>query len=395
MPPPRPHLLARSRSARLADRLIGKVWEKGLTPRPPLEPQALWAIGARGHGPADEHAGRSPEDVADFRQRLALLCAALREEAQLNALGHTMAYGQLTAAIRLRHRLGRLWRAQPDLPASPIAAPIIVLGQMRSGTTRMHRLLAADPAHSGTPLYRALDPVRNLLDLRPARTVAGLAVARRIIPWVDTLHPFGAARADEELAWLSHALLPPAFEAQYRIPAYLAFSEAHDPAPVYREFARILRSDAAQAGDAHRPRVLKCPQFSEDLPALLAQLPDARVVVCRRDSDQVLASTMSVVACQMACQSDHAELAAIRSEWQRKLAMRETRMNTALRQFAGPVTEVDYAALGADWMGEIARVYRELGLDLSEQALAAMRAEMGRAERSPHRHHRPGSAALA
>ncbi len=387
-PPPRPHLLARSRASRLADRAIDAIWRNGLHPRPALEPDALWAIGANGCAPSDEHQGRSAEDVADFRLRLDLLCQSLRDEADLNALGHTMAYGQVTGAIRMRHRLGALWRSNPGIEHTEIAAPIIVVGQMRAGTTRMHRLLAADPAHAGTPFYCGMNPVREQPELRPVKTRIGIAVARSINPWIDVQHPFGATLVDEELPWLSYALSPAALEAQYRIPAFVAFSEARDPAPVYREFARLLRSDAAQMGNTARPRVLKCPQYAEDLRALLAQFPDARVVVTRRCSDQVLASTMSVVAGQMAYQSDRVDLAEVEAEWRRKLALREERMLAALADFAGPVAEVGFEALNADWEGEIAHVYRKLDLSLSDAALAAMRAEQGRAKTSPHHGHR-------
>ena len=386
-PPPRPHPLARSRAARHADRLIGSIWSSGLHPRPALEPDALWRIGAQGHEPGDESFGRTAAEVADFRERLDMLCRSLREEARLNALGHTMAYGQLTAAIHMRHALGRLWRTNPGIERTPVAPPIIVVGQMRAGTTRMHRLLAADPAHAGTPLFCALNPVRRRIDLRPLKTRVGLAVARTINPWVDTLHPFGATRVDEELAWLSHALLPSAYEAQYAIPSYVAWSEARDAGAVYREFARVLRTDAALMGNADRPRVLKCPQFAEDLPALLAQFPEARVVVTRRDTAQVLASTVSVVACQMAYQTDHASLDAIERNWARKLDLREARMDAALAGFDGPLAEVDYAALNADWEGQIARVYAALDLPLTPAALGAMRAEQGRAARQAHGAH--------
>ncbi|HSJ78978.1 MAG TPA: sulfotransferase, partial [Erythrobacter sp.] len=265
----------------------------------------------------------------------------------------------------------------------------IVVGQMRAGTTRLHRLLAADPAHCGTPLYRALDPVQLRVDLRPVKTVAGLALARRINPWLDTLHPFGARQVDEEIAWLSHALIPAALEAQYRIPSYIAASEARDAVPAYAELARTLRTEAALSGTARIPRVLKCPQYAEDLAVLLHQFPDARVVVARRDHDAVLASTVSVVASQMVCQSDHADLAAIEREWRRKIALREKRMAQGLAQFAGPVAEVDFRALDTNWHGEMERVYRLLGLDLSGKAQAAMARLQRAARRSPHRQHQP------
>ena len=75
----------------------------------------------------DEISVRAEQEVADFRERLAHLCASLRDEAQLNALGHTMAYGQLTSAIRKRHALGRFWTEAPELAAARIAPPIMSL----------------------------------------------------------------------------------------------------------------------------------------------------------------------------------------------------------------------------------------------------------------------------
>lgn len=387
MAPPRPHPLARSGTAEWADRTVAAMWQRGLTDKPPLEPDYLWAKGSAGFSAEDEHSIRSTEDVADFCERLAVLCRSLREEARLNALGHTMAYGQLVAAIRKRHALGRLWRERPGLADTPIAPPILVVGQMRAGTTRMHRLLAADPAHSGTLFCNSHDPVPRRPDPRPLRSAIGLSIARRINPWIDTLHPFGATRVDEEIGWLAGALDACAYEAQYRIPGFVAFSEARDAAAIYREFARVLRTDAAAMGNAHRPRVLKCPQFAEDLAELLAAFPDARVVVTRRDHGEVLASTVSMVASQMAFQTDHAGVADIEAEWRRKLALRETRVAAALERFSGPLCHVSFDALGVDWRGEIARVYTALGLELTGEALAAMAAEQRRSQGDRHHGH--------
>jgi len=387
MAPPRPHPLARSGAAEWANRTLAAMWRCRLTEQPPLEPAFLWAKGSAGFSREDEHSIRSAEDVADFRERLAVLCRSLNDDARLNALGHTMAYGQLTAAIRKRHALGRLWRERPELAETPVAAPIVVVGQMRAGTTRMHRLLAADPAHAGTLFCNSHDPVPRRPDPRPLKSAIGLAIARRINPWLDTLHPFGATRVDEEIGWLAGALDACAYEAQWRIPAFVAFSEAREAGPVYREFARILRTDAAIMGDAASPRVLKCPQFAEDLPELLAVFPDARLVVTRRDHGEVLASTVSMVASQMAFQTDHAALDEIEAEWRRKLALREARVAQAVEGFAGKACHVRFEALGADWRGEIARVYAALGLDLTEAALRAMAAEQKRSEGDRHHGH--------
>ena len=213
--------------------------------------------------------------------------------------------------------------------------------------------------------------------------------ARRINPWLDMLHPFGAARIDEEIGWLAGALSPCTFESQWRIPSFVAFSEARDQAPVYREFARILRTDAAPRKNADMPRVLKCPQFAEDVPSLVSALPGTRLVFTHRDRDAILQSTVSLVASQMAFQSDDIELKTIESEWQRKLDLRERRIGEALAELETPMAHVEFEALGRDWKTQIAAVYASLGLDPSGDAIRAMAAEHARAK--DDRHHAHGS----
>ena len=385
MTPHRDHPFARSQFARRANRFLETCWERGWTEKPRLEPDYLWQLGAEGFDRADEVSIRSEAEVADFRLRLEQLCRSLREDAGLNALGHTMAYGQLKNAIHNRHALGRLWCKMPDLAATDIAPPVIVIGQMRSGTTRVQRLLAADPRHGGTRFCDSHNPLPSRPDWRPIKARAALFMARKVNPWLDTFHPFGPTRTDEEIGWLGAALSPASFEAQWRIPSDLAFSEARDPAPVYREFARILRTDAAARGNAHRPRVLKCPQFAEDLAALMALFPDARIVMCKRDTGEVHASSVSMVASQMAFQSEKHDLAALEDEWARKISLREDRMQSAMPKTA---PRVRFDDLNSDWRGVMRKLYEALGIESDAEATLAMAQEVERSSGQAFRSHR-------
>lgn len=385
--PPRPHPLARSPRVDRLNSLLEGAWRRGLSPRPSLDPADLWAKALR-DAPADGEIGpRAAEDIADFRLRLEVLAGSLAREASLNALGLTIAHGQLARVVRQRLLLGDLWDRQPELCAASIAPPIIVVGQMRSGTTRIHRLLAADPAHAATRFCDSWHPVPRAPDTRPAWSALSLSLARVLDPWLDTLHPFGATRPDEELGWLAAALDHSTYEAQWRIPAFTAFSEERDPAPVYREFLRILRTDAMWQANQAIPRVLKVPQFAEDLPALLALFPQARVVLTSRGQEDLAASAASLLANQMTIQSDQVDMDWLFEECRRKIALRQERIVRALANFSGPLAQVDFAALDADWEGAIRQLYRDLGLALSPQALAAMGAEQARSRRAQHRHH--------
>lgn len=395
MPPPRPHLLARAKLVERLDRLLARSWAKGWLPEPALDTDAIFAAGSRGFAPEDEASGRSAEDVADFRERLARLCLAVREEARLNSLGRTFAFGQLTGAVRQRFALGALWRERPEILDTKLAPPILVIGQMRSGTTRIHRLLAADPAHSATRFCDSWMPAPGTPDWRAAKGLFMLGMGRLTNPWLDTIHPVTALQADEELGWLAAALNHSAYESQWTVPEFAAWSRARDPFPIYREFTRILRTDAAHHGNAHRPRVMKVPQFTEDLDVLLPTFPDARVVVSQRGDEDTLRSAVSLVANQMAIQSDEVDLSRIETDWRAKMATRHQRIDDALADFPGKVVWVDFDRLETDWASEIAAIYAGFDLDLSDAAIAAMIKERARAAKTPHRAHSRQLAKLA
>ena len=388
MPPPlRDHPLARGKLADRSNAFLARAWDRGWLPPPDLDPQALWAIAERAHGDDVEAAGRSDEDVADFRERLERICASVQQEADLNALGQAMAWGQLSRVVNNRLAFGKLWKARPELLDTRLAPPIIVLGHMRSGTTRIHKLLAADPAHSHTRYQDAFHPIPSIPGMNRTKSAIELAMLGALNPWMQSIHPMAPRAVEEELAWISAALHHSIYESQWHIPSYSAWSEARHPAPIYREFARILRSDAANRCLADKPRVLKVPAFTEDIPALLAEFPDARLVIAERDHAAVHRSAVSLSANQMAVQSDSCDLARIEALWSHKIELREARMEAALKDWSGPISRLSFDALTADWEREITRCYSELGLDLSPQALAAMRQQMAASASSQHHDH--------
>ncbi|MGY6552195.1 MAG: sulfotransferase family protein [Erythrobacter sp.] len=388
--PLRPHLLARSKRAAQANAWLGCAWDKGWLPTPELAPDALWKAAAKPFGTNAQRAeagGRSAEDIADFRVRLEKLCTAINTEANLNPLGRAMAYGQLVRMVRNRLALGALWHDRPELLETRLAAPIIVVGHMRSGTTRIHKLLAADPAHSHTRYCDAYHPVPARFGMNRMKSALELALLSLINPWLQSIHPMAPAEVEEELAWISAALHHSIYESQWHIPSYSGFSEGRDPAPVYREFLRILQTDAATRAIAGAPRVLKVPAFAEDLETLLAMFPEARLVLAHRDHAAVLKSAVSLASNQMAVQSDTCDLASIEARWRHKIALREARIETALARWQGPVARLEFAALGEDWEGAMRECYRQLQLDLTPAALSAMRAVMAASTGGRHHAH--------
>ncbi len=369
-------------------RLVGiglkSLWRSGLATRPSFDPDALVA-GATARTGLDDLG-----DPAIWRTQLDLLCEGLEGSAALNPLGRAIAIGQLRAILRDRLLVQALWRRHPGIADIPIAAPIVIVGQMRAGTTRMQRLLACDPALTATRFFESWNPVplRPGLPWDDRRTRARLALGaiRGLNPEFSAIHPTGVDEPDEELGLNSHALFGSAFEAQWRIPRFARHCEHRDTKPVYAEFRRLLQTLRwLRRGDtrAGGPWVIKLPQMTQDMESVLAVFPDARLVVLDRPAEQLVASSANLVENQMRVQSDSVDNHWIGREWLGKIGLRRARVAAALKGFTGPRVDLDYDGVGRDWRTAVRRVYRALDLNLSPAAEAAMHAFVTRSERRP------------
>lgn len=100
------------------------------------------------------------DDFGDpaFRERLEVLCAALRAEAGLSDVGVAMVFEQLVGNLVNRLRLESLISAHPEIEDVEICRPIIICGLPRTGTTHLHNLLAADPNLRYLPYWESLEP---------------------------------------------------------------------------------------------------------------------------------------------------------------------------------------------------------------------------------------------
>ena len=288
--------------------ILRALWQKGLLAKPDLV--AL---------PVEDAIRKELQSGAPalhWPAALERLIDSLRNEAQLNEIGVTFAYVQLSRLLRQRIDSARLWRDHPHIREVPAEKPVIVLGQMRSGTTRLQRLLACDRQFSHPHFFEVMSPLPGRRpDLRPAASWAQLALLNVLNPELRRIHPTSPLAAEEVFGLLSFSLYGAHFEAQWRVPRFARFWEEQDRSRVYRELRLLLQTIAWQRGEDTKPWVLKAPQFMEDLDALLAAFPDARLVCLNRDPAAVVASTASLVWNQMTLQSDHADRDWIGTAW--------------------------------------------------------------------------------
>lgn len=379
-------LSRRSRLVDAANSILPVLWKTRLLERPQLDAQF---IGER----VRKQTGLVDFGDSWFHRPLHVLTKALREEAGLNAIGQFGAYGQLKKVMRDRLRAQYWFDRHPEIEARAMPAPVIVVGPMRSGTTRLHRLLAADTRFAHLRLFETICPIpapgfrRGGPDRRWLAAAAILGSVHRFNPNTAHIHPTGPFEPEEELGLLVQSVWGMKHEAQWRVPSYGQWSEWQDATPAYRHMARLLRLVGwARDEDDSRPWVLKTPQHMLDLPALLNVFPDARIVFTHRAPRAVVGSSCSLVWNQSIIHSDDVDPAEIGGDWLRKTDLQIQRMRSArLNIPESQRIDVHYDDVERDWAQVMRRIYDFLDMDI-EPALFAMTRYTQDSEQERHRY---------
>ncbi|WP_247713484.1 sulfotransferase family protein [Qipengyuania sphaerica] len=340
------------------------------------------------------------DDFGDewFTGPLDLLLDSAKTEAHLNAAGDFSAMKTFHHLLRDRLYAQMWFKRHPEILARPIKNPVVIVGPMRSGTTRLHRLLSADRRFAHLRSFETISPVPRpdfeevmageKEDFRPTLAARILKVARLANPRTLSIHPTGAYEPEEELGLIAASFYGMKFEAQWRIPSFTRWCEQEIAVPAYRHMANLLRLIGwSQQESSLRPWILKTPQHMLDLPALLEVFPDARLIFTHRDPKSVVGSAASLAWNQTIIYSDDVRPEPHGREWLRKTELMIERMRTARDSIPKDrMIDIQYDDMDNDWRGSMQKVYDFLGFDIAP-ALPGMEDYLARtaaSKRVPH-----------
>ncbi|MBO0748943.1 MAG: sulfotransferase [Porphyrobacter sp.] len=378
----------RTRFIDLLDGWLRLARKAGWIEPPRLEREALLANAMDYTGLADFG---DPWFVEPFEK----LLEALHGEARLNAAGEWAAKKQFEKVLHDRLWAEQWFASHPEILARPLPHPVVIVGPMRSGTTRLHRLLSTDTRFTHMRSFETISPVpRPDFDPREPDSRVVLAarlkrIARLSNPHTLTIHPTGPYEPEEELGLFCSSFWGLKHPSQWWVPSYNRWCEGRDATGAYEQVARLLKLVGwAQQASSLRPWVLKAAQHMFDLPALLRVFPDARLIFTHRDPLSVVGSSASLAWNQTIIYSNHAEPNAIGEEWLRLIAASVERVQAARSGIpVGRFIDVHFEEMESDWRAAMRRVYAFLGFDI-EPALPAMADYQRRTHRRHRRPHR-------
>ncbi|OBG28598.1 sulfotransferase [Mycobacterium sp. E3198] len=360
-----------------------------MAPDCPLDAEAL-------HARAAADTGLHDFGPADYRERLDVYLAALRDIDGLHPAGAVNFYAQLLQLLKNRLLLTDLLRTHPDIDDIELVPPIVIAGLPRTGTTHLHNLLAAAPTFRTMPYWESVEPFPLPAeaglepDPRRVRMDVGVGVINTVMPYFPLMHEMTTDHVHEEIQLLANDFSTMLFETLADVPRWRDYYQAHDQTPHYEHLARQLK--AMQFLRGGRRWLLKSPQHLEQVPVLDRVFPGSIVVFTHRDPVPVALSMIAMITYSARMHRSPVPVPQLAHYWVDRL----DEMLTALvrdRDTIGPDRSIDirFDDFMADELGVAERVYALAGEPFTEPARGAVagylsghqRGRLGNVETTP------------
>jgi len=330
---------------------------------------------------------RAVDGLTDFGndtylEPLEKLAWSLEHEARLNAVGEAVLRQRVVDILANQLRVEEWMKRHPEILEEEISTPLVVVGLPRTGTTMLHRTIAADP-RMYAPLWfetrfpcPALDWSPAGVDPRVVDAKAEVAAMIEANPDILSVHPMDAMGPDEDIMLLEQSFYSNTPQAFAHVPTFDAWLEAQDHGTGYaylKKLLRFLQWQKRQVGIEADRWVLKAPHHLHFMDLVFETFPDAKVVQTHRDPVETIPSLASMTRELQVVYSDHVDPAEIGRTWAAKFA-RGMNHTMDVREQMGDERFLDlwFRDTVSQPLREIEKIYDFIGMDLNDEARTEM-----------------------
>ncbi|MFC2129495.1 sulfotransferase [Bacteroidota bacterium] len=291
---------------------------------------------------------------------------SLENEARLHPVGHFISRNRIINLLTVRLRAEFWFKKHPEILEQEIYPPIVIVGLQRTGTTKLHRLLNADPENRVLKSWEAINPapfnhLKGSKDKRVRIARTSENALRRMAPGFFAIHPVEHYAPEEDILLLDTTFLSTTPEATTHVPTYAAWLENTDQSNAYAYLSKLLK--LLQWQDPAKRWILKSPHHMEFLPLIQKYLGDAQFIWTHRNPIECIPSFLSMVCHSRSIFSNEVKSEEVVEHWVRKttymlekgLEFRNTVNNDAA------FTDILYEHLVTDSMGQLLKIYEKQG----------------------------------
>jgi hypothetical protein len=337
------------------------------------------------------------------------LLRAVNEEANLHPVGRFITRERFTSLLSIRLRAEHFFQKHPQILEQEIYPVWIIVGLQRTGTTKLQRLLSADPDHRVIPSWEIINPMPidlGLYDLNNSDRVTRLqgdkvtrlqgdkvtrssnnqdpgstdiaifspyphpkdkriSIAKTSVkavkfmsPGFFSVHPIDAMQPEEDILMLDVSFLSTTPEAMMHVPSYSSWLEKTDQSTAYGYAAKMLKF--LQWIQPAKRWILKTPHHLEFLDLIEKHFGNVHFLWPHRRLYESVPSFLSMVTYNRMIFSDHVEEKQVAEHWVRKTgymldnALDYRQKDNNNKKF----TDIYYKDLLTDSIGELSKIYR-------------------------------------
>jgi Sulfotransferase family len=315
----------------------------------------------------------------DIQPALERLVHSLNTEAQLSQEGARHIQVRILNILNNRLRMQRDYDAHPEIDDQQIVQPHILTGAGRSGSTKMHKVLAASGDFKYLRFWHQYNPA-VLSGRRAEDPSARVLGAHHFTQWFDErvplarqIHSYETFEPEEETFLFDHLRFLINFNITHTTaPSYMQWVMGQDMVAQLSDLKQWIKYLQWQFFDEDdRPWVLKNPLYSGLEPLLAQVFPGAVMVATHRDPAARVASSAGLTFNFKKAYSDVDRTEEVGP------GMVELMANFANQYVAGrdaypdvKILDIGYRELTRDSEDVVRKIYHFAGRPLPEKILA-------------------------
>jgi hypothetical protein len=341
----------------------------------PLDPDSLI-------GRAKANTGLSDFGADDWRESFEVLVKSLDEESELNLMGRILTRSDMLMYLEARLRIEDTFKKHPEINDVELAPPIMIIGSGRSGTSALQDLLSCDPDNE-TPrqweaLFPAPPPEAATYHTDPRIAIADKRMTQwnRVTPQMATIHDWGGhlpseitpieATSFQSGAWFIFCGFAPSHGA------YLAGRSGEAGLRYVKRVMKLL-----QWKNPRKRWLLKAPDSMRNLPDAFKVFPDIQLIWMHRDPLKTVSSVVNLIGTILWTRSD--------KQMDERAMAQLTNPSGLAGLFGMVMDQIDQGLVPAsrfhhaqyldfinDPLATVEKVYKEIGIVLSQEAKQAM-----------------------
>jgi hypothetical protein len=292
------------------------------------------------------------------------LIYSLNNEANLHPIGYFISRKRMINLLGVRLRAEHWFKKHPEILDREVLPPLVIVGLQRTGTTKLHRLLTADPDNRVLRSWEAINPAPFIhngqkKDKRIQVAKTSEKALRLMAPGFFAIHPVEHSAPEEDILLLDVTFLSTTPEATARVPSYSSWLEETDQSYAYDYSSRLLR--LLQWQHPGQRWILKSPHHLEFLPLIAKYYGNPHFIWTHRDPLESIPSFLSMVCHSRVIFSNKVEIGEVTEHWVRKT---EYMLNKGLtyRQegtHEEHFTDLMYTELVTDSMDQLEKIYEK------------------------------------